>query len=128
MADLVLVRPMELLVATRDIDWYRVAMTVMYLIVDIYALGLWWFAFRHSGLPFFRLLVVAGVIYLFFGVLHVVIACAEDRLRTDVFGYHAYYVFTDAMYIIRPLFSILALVGYTLMVRWILRSRATTEA
>jgi predicted membrane protein len=107
-----------------DVDWYRVGMAVAYLVIDVCVLGLWWFAWRRSGLRFFGLLVISGVLLLLFGMTHVIIACAEETLKTGVFGFHAYANFSHTLYVILPIIGVMNLLGYTLMVRWLLRSHS----
>jgi hypothetical protein len=70
----------------------------------------------------FRLIVVLSAIYVVLGVLHLVLACAEENLKAYVFGYHGYYNFTHAMYLVRPFISIASVFASTLMVRWIVRA------
>jgi len=106
------------------IDWYRAGMAIFYLCTDIYVLGLWWFGLRRTHLPFFRIYVAVGVVYVAFSILHVVITLCEERLKTDVFGFDAYYNFSHAMYVVRPFVSLFGLVAVTLMVRWVIRAHA----
>ena len=108
-------------------DWYRIAMTIAFLLVDIYAFCLFWFGWRRTHLPFLRLIVVLSAIYVVLGVMHLVIACSEENLKAYVFGYHAYHNFGHAMYLIRPLISITSAFASTLMVRWIVRAYPTVN-
>ena len=102
-------------------------MTVVYLISDTYLLCLYWYALRKTGFLFFRILLVVSVLWMPFGVLHVLIACAEDWLRFDVFGYHAYYNLLHFMYVLRPAFGILNIFASTLMILWIVRTSSLAE-
>jgi hypothetical protein len=114
------------------IDWYRAGMAIAYVCIDIYAVGLWWFAVKRTHLPFFRLWLAVGIAYLLFSVLHAIITLAEEKLKWDVFGPHAYANIAHTEYIVRPFISIFGLVAATLMVRWALRVKTreneTTKA
>jgi hypothetical protein len=110
------------------IDWYRAGMAIAYVCIDIYAVGLWWFAVKRTHLPFFRLWLAVGVAYLLFSVLHVIITLCEERLKTDIFGFHAYYNFGHVLYVVRPFISVFSLIAATLMVRWVVRTHSHESA
>jgi hypothetical protein len=111
------------------IDWYRTGMACAYLLIDLYMLCLWSFALRRTGLPFLRLLVTANVLFVLFSLIHVAITLAEENLKSDVFGFRAYGSFVHTLYVARPLFSVINILGYTLLARWLLKAcrAATTE-
>ncbi|HZA38246.1 MAG TPA: hypothetical protein VE486_03815 [Candidatus Baltobacteraceae bacterium] len=106
------------------IDWYRAGMAIAYVCIDIYSVGLWWFAVRRTHLPFFRLWLVVGIAYLLVSVLHVIITLSEEKLKWDVFGAHAYANFAHTEYVVRPFISVFGLIAATLMVRWAIRVNA----
>jgi hypothetical protein len=103
------------------IDWYRTGMAIAYVCIDIYSVGLWWFAARRTRLPFFRLWLAVGIAYLLVSVLHVIITLSEEKLKWDVFGVHAYANFVHANYVVRPFITFFSLIAATLMVRWVVR-------
>ena len=103
------------------IDWYRAGMVIAYVCLDAYAVGLWWFAVKRTGLPFFRLWLTAGLAYLLFDILHVVVTVSEERLKWDVFGPHTFARIAHTEYVVRPFVTIAALIAATMMVRWAAR-------
>jgi hypothetical protein len=104
------------------IDWYRASMALAYLVIDVYMLCLWSFAFRRTRLGFLRLLVITNVLFVLLSLVHVVITLAEENLKMDVFGFHAYANFAHTMYVVRPFISLANVVAYTLLVTWMLRA------
>jgi len=91
------------------IDWYRASMALAYLVIDVYMLCLWSFAFRRTGLGFLPLLVITNVLFVLVSLVHVVITLTEEKLKMDVFGFRAYANFAHTEYVVRPFIS----VGFT---------------
>jgi hypothetical protein len=107
------------------IDWYRASMALAYLVIDVYMLCLWSFAFRRTRLGFLRLLVITNVLLVLVSLVHVVITLTEEKLKMDVFGPHAYANFAHTEYVIRPFISVANVVAYTLLARWLLHTPHT---
>ncbi len=107
----------------RYIDWYRLFSAAGSLISSLYLLGLWWVALRRSGLRFFWLLIASNAFFVIASVIFVVMVLAEDYTRYEVFGERPYADFIHVFDVAQPLVTILNLIAYTLIVKWILRAQ-----
>ena len=103
----------------RYIDWYRLFSAAGSLLASLYLLGLWWFALRRSGLRFLWLLVASNAFLVITSVIFVAMVLA-DYTRYEVFGERPYADFIHVFNVAQPLVTILSLIGYTLIVKWIL--------
>jgi hypothetical protein len=110
------------------IDPYRLFLAASDLLLSVYAVGLWSFALRRTRLRFLRILVLTNVVFLVVHVIHVIIVCAEDRLKFDVFGIYGFATLSHILYVVGPITYTTTLIGFTIMVRWMLRVRAAEAA
>jgi heme A synthase len=100
---------------------HRIA-TICFVIGDLYILGLWFYAAARTGLWFFWILVAAGLVFLLVAIANVALVYDTPHIR-ELLGQQfvlCYEIFLG----IQPLNLLLGAVGYTMFVRWAVRSSA----
>jgi len=100
---------------------------VAFAVGDVFLACLWLYAWRRAKLMFFALLSVAYVGFAFVSVI--VMLLAFDRSLGDrIVGEAAYDQFRLWFFAIQPFVLLGSVVGYTMMVRWILRCHSAQSS
>jgi hypothetical protein len=93
---------------------------VAFAVGDIFLACLWLYAWHRAKLMFFALLSVAYVGFAFVSVI-VMLLAFDGSLGDRIVGEAAYDQFRIWFFAMQPLVLLVSLVGYSMMVRWILR-------
>ena len=113
-AEVVLVRPMY-----AQFYLVRLFLAGVFILADLYLLGLWTFAFVRTGKNFFLLLAISIAGAVFVGIINA--AFAYDLPGIKRFD-PSNILYGAAFFVLQPFVLLLAIVGQTMFVKWILRS------
>jgi hypothetical protein len=104
--------------------------TVGFAIAEVFGVGLWTFALFRTGLSVFYIMIVAGVLGFVLSVVNLVLFY-NPPFVPQFLGRTAYAPFFYVFIWSQLLSFVLALVGFTLMVRWMCtaqrRLQSTTQ-
>jgi hypothetical protein len=106
-----------------DIEPWRLLIEAVWLVGGIYLLGLWCYALIRSRLRLFWLLVISNVVAVAIDLIGVVTMFSDDPRDATFLGVIHASSFRQAMYGVKPVFFLLNLVAYTLIVRRIIRAK-----
>jgi hypothetical protein len=116
-AELRLVRHMP-----SDLYVVRLSVAVSFAVANLYLFGLWCFAFMRTGLRFFWVLAISSGASLLIGIFTAVLAYDFTGWE-QFFGHQLFIISYEVFLSLQPVVSLVALVGCTMFVRWVLRER-----
>jgi len=93
---------------------------VAFAVGEIFLAGVWFYAWSRTKLMFFALLSIAYVGFAFISVV-VALLAFDGSLGERIMGQAAYDQFRTWFFAMQPFVLLVGVVGYTMMVRWILR-------
>ncbi len=93
-----------------------------FLVGDLYLLGLWIYAATRTRLIFFWILALAGLCYSVLAIVNAALVFAPEQIR-NAFGSQFTTVY-GVFVLCQPFNLILAAIGHTVLVRWIVRAAA----
>ena len=96
---------------------------VAFAVGDVFLACLWLWAWLRTKLMFFALLFSASAGFAFVSVV-VMLLAFDESLGDRTMGEAAYCQFRIWFFAMQPFVLLVSLVGYTMMVRWILRSHS----
>ena len=88
---------------------------------NLYLFALWCFGFWRSGLTFFCILVVSDGALFVLAPINAVLAINAQWVR-EVIGRDAFVVAFNVYQLAQPFFLLIAIVGHTISVQWIIRA------
>ena len=88
---------------------------------NLYLFALWCFGFWRSGLTFFCILVVSDGAFFVLAAINAVLAINAQWVR-EVIGRDAFVVVFNVYQLAQPCFLLIAIVGHTISVQWIIRA------
>ena len=111
------VRPMEL--ATKAI---YVFVAFCFVAGNLYLFALWGFGLFRSGLTFFWILIVSDGAFFLLAAVNAVLAFDAKWVR-ELIGRDAFVFVFNAYQLLQPFCLLLAVVGHTICVRWIISAQ-----
>ena len=94
---------------------------------NLYLFALWCFGFWRSGLTFFCILVVSDGAFFVLAAINAVLAINAQWVR-EVIGRDAFVVVFNVYQLAQPFFLLIAIVGHTISVQWIIRAHRRASA
>ena len=88
---------------------------------NLYLFALWCFGFWRSGLTFFCILVVSDGAFFVLAAINALLAINAQWVR-EVIGRDAFVVAFNVYQLAQPFFLLIAIVGHTISVQWIIRA------
>jgi hypothetical protein len=88
---------------------------------NLYLFALWCFGFWRSGLTLFCILVVSDGAFFVLAAINAVLAINAQWVR-EVIGRDAFVVAFNVYQLAQPFFLLIAIVGHTISVQWIIRA------
>ena len=92
-----------------------------FLIGDLYLLVLWIYAVIRTRLVFFWILAFAGLFYCLLAIVNFALIYAPQQIR-DAIG-PGFLTFYTVFLLFQPLNLLLAVIGHTVLVSWVIRAQ-----
>ena len=101
--------------------YIRLIVLAVLVVLDMYAAGLWCFAYVRTALPFCLVLALASLGALFGAVIAT--AFAYDLAGIKRFD-PANIIYGFSFFVLQPLVALVTIVGQTWLVTWLIRAKA----
>jgi hypothetical protein len=106
-----------------ELYFVRLATHMAFVVMDLYLLGLWCFALMRTGRMFFWILAISAAGSLFIAMIGTALSCYDSKWWEHIVGPGPFRVFYEVFLAVQPLNFFLAIIGYTILVQWILASQ-----
>jgi hypothetical protein len=103
-------------------DYIRLVVLAVLILLDVYAVGLWSFAYVRTALPFCLVLALASFGALFGAVIAT--AFAYDVAGMKRFD-PANIIYGFSFFVVQPFVALVAVLGQTWLVIWLIRAKAS---
>jgi hypothetical protein len=100
--------------------------SIAFVLGNIYLFALWCFALWRTGLVFFWLLAVSAALFLFLAVIQFLLSISTGMAERFL-GREVFLISYDAFLAVQPFAFLLAIVGHTVLVRWVVRSHSRVD-